>query len=508
MEPREKMKEPIVVVGAGIIGLTTAYKLAKVGHTDVTVVEKFKYGGQFCSHANAGVIRGHKAWELKYASKKKHATILYAMFHSFINHLPFFNTLNEFDSNFTIDPRFFLSASSHHWGLLHFKGKLDRYLSSKFTKNPNGSQWGILKSEWREYCFKHANDILGKEKTDSLINKYIDKYNYAVGISHYNICTKDTSRDPKMFHVLKNVSKNIDVKNFDLNICDNVKQESFVPHDKNFLRLTWDNDKNSSIEVNPATIVANCGQFCKLLTLACQDLGVKFRFNTEVIKIIVDNNDKGNSDSTNRIKAIYTSEKELITCDKLVLSSGIMTNEMIKRRIFNSIEDLKPIASKCVPFIPIAPLEGFSITVKSNNYPYQSYSNGFFPADTYVSHFGDDCLRFTKFGYLRPFWYAKQKWQNWNDDSNGDLNETISDNHYVVSCVVENEMQYFEKKLAKSFIDGIEKYYLPLFNIDRNEWQNNRKLWMNWRPTTPDDDPIVSKVNEIDGLYINGKFNL
>ena len=50
---KETLNEPIVVVGAGIVGLTAAYRLS-----NVTVVEKFNYGGQFCSHGNAGMIRG------------------------------------------------------------------------------------------------------------------------------------------------------------------------------------------------------------------------------------------------------------------------------------------------------------------------------------------------------------------------------------------------------------------------------------------------------------------
>ena len=528
MESAENISEPIVVVGAGIIGLTTAYKLAKAGHTSITVLEKFSHGGQFCSHGNAGLIRGHKAWELKYSPKNDKQSVLHAVFHSFLNHLPFFNTLNEFDSNFTIDPRFFLSPSSYHWGLLHFKKKLDRFLSKQLIKNSNGSQWNTLKTEWTEYCFNHANNIFGEEKHDSLINKYIDKYNYPIGVSHYNVIydmyKKNTSSsdNEQAFNVLQNANvcnvntTDIDGKSFGKN-CD---QESFVPYDKDFLRLKWDNDENSRIETNPASIVANCGQFCKLLTSACQELGVKFHFNTELIKIIVndcdDNSGITKKKKKKKIKAIYTSNEELIECNKLILSSGIMTNDIIKNRIFNSIEDIKPV--KNLPFIPIVPLQGFSITLKLNDYDYkyESSANVFYPTHMYMSKFGDDCLRFAKFGYLRPMRYANKKWQNWDDsvgnskDSNSisSVNNSIFDAGYIRSCIGETEMQYFEKKLTNLLIDGIEKYYLPLFNIDENEWQNNRKFWTNWRPLTPDDNPIVSIVDEIDGLYINGNFKL
>ena len=45
----------VAVIGAGIIGITTAYELAADGH-EVTVFERRGAGAEECSFANAGVV--------------------------------------------------------------------------------------------------------------------------------------------------------------------------------------------------------------------------------------------------------------------------------------------------------------------------------------------------------------------------------------------------------------------------------------------------------------------
>ena len=53
----------VVIVGAGVVGVTTAYYLAKSGH-QVTVVEKEPEAAMLASAGNAGLIApGHSfAW--------------------------------------------------------------------------------------------------------------------------------------------------------------------------------------------------------------------------------------------------------------------------------------------------------------------------------------------------------------------------------------------------------------------------------------------------------------
>ncbi len=67
---------PIVVIGAGIIGMMSAYALAKRGHR-VTVIDRLPAPAELCSHANAGIVAvGHaQAW----AEPKAIATILRAL---------------------------------------------------------------------------------------------------------------------------------------------------------------------------------------------------------------------------------------------------------------------------------------------------------------------------------------------------------------------------------------------------------------------------------------------
>ncbi|MDA0368214.1 MAG: D-amino acid dehydrogenase [Proteobacteria bacterium] len=50
----------VVVLGAGVVGVATAYNLARDGH-DVTVIEREAGPAMGCSHANAGLINGHTA---------------------------------------------------------------------------------------------------------------------------------------------------------------------------------------------------------------------------------------------------------------------------------------------------------------------------------------------------------------------------------------------------------------------------------------------------------------
>ena len=49
----------IVILGAGVIGITTAYALLRAGH-DVTVIDREEGPGMFASYANAGLVApGH-----------------------------------------------------------------------------------------------------------------------------------------------------------------------------------------------------------------------------------------------------------------------------------------------------------------------------------------------------------------------------------------------------------------------------------------------------------------
>jgi D-amino-acid dehydrogenase len=45
----------VAVIGAGVVGVTTAYELADQGH-DVSVFERGGSAAELCSFANAGVI--------------------------------------------------------------------------------------------------------------------------------------------------------------------------------------------------------------------------------------------------------------------------------------------------------------------------------------------------------------------------------------------------------------------------------------------------------------------
>lgn len=50
----------VAVIGAGVVGVATAYYLARDGHA-VTVIDRGAAPAQGCSHANAGLVSGHTA---------------------------------------------------------------------------------------------------------------------------------------------------------------------------------------------------------------------------------------------------------------------------------------------------------------------------------------------------------------------------------------------------------------------------------------------------------------
>ncbi len=63
MHDQQKPGQRIAVIGAGVVGMATAYHLAERGH-DVTVIEREKAPAEGCSFANAGIIAvGHaESW--------------------------------------------------------------------------------------------------------------------------------------------------------------------------------------------------------------------------------------------------------------------------------------------------------------------------------------------------------------------------------------------------------------------------------------------------------------
>ena len=671
VDSKNEKEEEIVVIGAGIIGLTTAYRLAQNGYKNVTVIDKSHYSGQFCSHGNAGRIIGNGSLESQYSSKSSICNpdgtgrgILFTICHSFMNHIPYYNTLNDIDSNFTIDPRFFFNFRSYQWGFLYFKRRyMDEYLSSKlmnirykyyinkhsilnktikfenelcqktlnfmtntidnyinngriFTKlntslnelNKKLTQYNLinipftftistkklheyiidcekhnkiesnfydnkqisdhsqckeLNKKWQDYCFNQINDILSNNN-DKFLTKCMNKYKFQIQKQHWNVMTsmennintkENENVNPFLFmqnnlDTLKNASSSSN--NGDTNSAENLKITSFVPNRDDFIRYEWtSNNKNPGtekeiIEVNPTSFVANCGQLCKILQSGCEELGVTFRMNTQVSKIIVsspnnndDNGDKGKKkikvkNNMRKIQGIYTDDGQLISCNKLIICAGIMTNDLINKQIYQSLESKESL--QFLPFIPIMPLQGFSLTMKYgddgdvNYYKYPSGSQVFYPNFMEVTHFEDgnknggfggiggignrsgnggsgDVLRFSKLGYLRPIWYSTNKWYNWNDLPHTKSKDDVShmDTNYIVSNVNQDELTWFESKLVKNFVNSIENVYLPLYckNSSANNNAKEMSLWTNWRPLTPDRVPIVSKINEIDGLYIN-----
>ena len=67
----------IAVLGAGVIGVTTAYELARDGH-DVTVIERLPEAAGFTSFANAGLVSPGHAYT--WASPKAPRVLLRSLY--------------------------------------------------------------------------------------------------------------------------------------------------------------------------------------------------------------------------------------------------------------------------------------------------------------------------------------------------------------------------------------------------------------------------------------------
>lgn len=502
-------KPSVVIIGGGIMGVTTGYRLALNGYRDVTVIEKANFSAEYCSHGNAGMVPGDRFIEQTYTKHIHSKSNFRQMFESLLNHIPFVNKLDQNNSVF-LDPRFFFDLKCYHWGILHLKNMMNGY----FQNQNYIDQTRQLKSKFLDFCHNEMNETLCvKNNQHSIVQQYLKQYGFQVYKQHFNVYLNDQGTFGHLKHLIQTSSASNNIKNIEnnsnTNTNSNVARNTFVPNRKEFIRYTFkDAAIGGMIEEYPNTIVANCAHFAKILTRVCIDeYGIKFRFNTKVSKILIDNKSNSeNNDKKNKIVGVLTHNGELIGCDAVIVCAGIMTNQLIQNQVFqyNSSNCSK---IKKMPFIPIVPLQGMSLTFKCSNYNYPNGMCVFNPNHDHLSRLNDNVMRVTAFGYLRSLSFCIKQWEKWsgiNDSSVTDLKQCMKCD-YITSNT--NKMTLFESKLAKLFTNSVEKFYLPLYQISEKDW-NDRVLWTNYRPLTPDRVPIVSKIDKIDGLFVNGLCSL
>ena len=434
-----------VVIGAGVVGVCTAFELSKSGY-NVTVIEKFPLAAQFCSMGNAGVVRDHKEpsdWK-SIKSKYKGPSLVTEAIKSL---WPTFKP--NYSSHAFIDPYFFTDITSYKW--------LYSFAKSKFT---NKDQEVI--DSYDKFCFNafisNAIDIQNMTGNDFLCNKgYASIFPPLSAISLIN---------PQ--NIYNDLMK---IKSKQLDIPQSRPQRQDVDGVK--------------LEMFPDAFASDCHAFTNTVARFKQ---IDFRFNTEAKQILVDGN--------HNVCGVEIDDDSMIKADKIVICCGVLTNNIIQNKVYQINGKLDNRKKMKLPYIPVVPLQGFSISVPYSPKDKYKFSFGtlvYYPSNMYVSRINDNLLRFTNYGYFRPTRYATKLW---NDMQN------ITSSKEGIQTNVINPTK-FERELLDNLDGNVKDNVLSLYDIDEKYWNKNKIEWRGLRPYTPDGLPIVDKINNVNGLYIN-----
>jgi D-amino-acid dehydrogenase len=220
----------VAIIGAGIIGVTTAYELAADGH-DVTVFERRGAAAEETSFANAGVVA--PGYVTPWAAPGMPGKVLR---HLFSRHAP-------------VKLSFPLSAHELRWMWSWWRScGLDSYLANR-ARLQRLAFYSRERLHWL---------------TDSLQLEYDRSPGYMVLLR--------TDKDQKLVQPGLQVLREAGVAFHEIDAAAARAVEPALNPDTEFL---------GAIHL-PEDEVANCRQFALILKGAAQDLGVRFEFNTTV----------------------------------------------------------------------------------------------------------------------------------------------------------------------------------------------------------------------------------
>ena len=223
----------VAVIGAGIIGITTAYELATDGH-EVTVFERRSAAAEETSFANAGVVA--PGYVTPWAAPGMPGKV---MRHLFSRHAPVKLALP-------------LSASELSWMWKWYRAcKLETYLANR--------------ARLQRLAFYSRERL--HQLTASLQLEYDGSPGYMVLLR--------TEKDSRMIQPGLQVLRDAGVNFREINADEVRKIEPAINTDTAFL---------GGIHL-PDDEVANCRQFALLLKNEAQQLGVRFEFNTTVAHV-------------------------------------------------------------------------------------------------------------------------------------------------------------------------------------------------------------------------------
>jgi len=275
----------IVILGSGVIGVTTAYYLARAGH-DVTVLDRQSASAQETSFANAGQISPG------YASPWAAPGIpLKAMKWMLQRHAPL-----------SITPDGTLFQLQWMWQMLQ-NCNAERYAVNKERM--------VRLAEYSRDCFKALRAATG-----------IEYQGRQQGTTQLFRTQQQLDGAAKDIEVLKDTGVPYEL----LTREQLVGAEPGLDQNKLVGGLRLPNDETG-----------DCQLFTTRLTAMAEELGVKFRYNTEIRSLAMDGGE---------IKGVVT-DTGLVQADSYVVAMGSYSTQLLKD----------------IVKIPVYPLKGYSITV-------------------------------------------------------------------------------------------------------------------------------------------------
>ncbi|WP_377705753.1 D-amino acid dehydrogenase [Pseudoduganella sp. UC29_71] len=275
----------IVILGSGVIGVTTAYYLAQAGH-DVTVLDRQSASAQETSFANAGQISPG------YASPWAAPGIpLKAMKWMLQRHAPL-----------SITPDGTLFQLQWMWQMLQ-NCNAERYAVNKERM--------VRLAEYSRDCFKALRAATG-----------IEYQGRQQGTTQLFRTQQQLDGAAKDIEVLKETGVPYEL----LTREQLVGAEPGLDKDKLVGGLRLPNDETG-----------DCQLFTTRLTAMAEELGVKFRYNTEIRSLVMDGGE---------IKGVIT-DTGLVHADSYVVAMGSYSTQLLQD----------------IVKIPVYPLKGYSITV-------------------------------------------------------------------------------------------------------------------------------------------------
>jgi len=319
------MKYDVLVLGAGITGVTTAYYLQQKGFK-VAVVDRQDKSGEETSFANGGQI------------SPSHAE-------------PWANPGA---------PLQVLKWLSSKTSPLYFKPKLD----------PHQWNWII---KWLMQCGQTRCDtntasltklaIESKEELDLIRKKHKFKFDHlSKGILHFY-------RDQKSFDAALHAADVMRSNGLSIHSVNRYEMASIEP---SLDEIKW---KFVGGTFSPDDQSGDAYKFCQELTYYLQEMGVKFYFNTGIVSSIK------NGRSTTGVKCVDVSDKDRyfmfdIECDKVVICMGSFSYQFVKAN-YNKSLDIYPAkgSSITVPIINSKKAPSVSLTDDENKLVFSRLGN-------------------------------------------------------------------------------------------------------------------------------------